>query len=91
MQASRRFRTSAADAEAALDALVKASMGRWHQEDHAGGRGRPVAVFVLPDSGNGNTNAEKPEENRIVLPLPPDNEVETQSGDASDGEAEWTG
>jgi hypothetical protein len=91
MQASRRFRASAADAEAALDALVKAGAGRWHQEDHAGGRGRPVAVFVLSDSGNGNTNSETPEETAIVLPLPPDNEAETQTGDSPDEVAEWTG
>jgi len=29
MQASRHYRTSAADAESALDALVKAGLGRW--------------------------------------------------------------
>jgi hypothetical protein len=91
MQASRRFRTSAADAEAALDVLVKAGSGQWHQEDHAGGRGRPVAVFVLSDSGNGNTNSENPEETAIVLPLPPDNEAKTQAGDSPEEVAEWTG
>ena len=41
-------------------------------EDKHGARGgRPVLVFTLRESGNGNTTSEIPEEIEVVLPLPP--------------------
>lgn len=91
MQASRRFRISAAEAEAALDGLVKAGAGRWVEAGSGPAGGRPTMVFELTEGGNGNTTSGNPERDEVVLPLRPDNEAETQSGDASDGETEWTG
>lgn len=88
MRATRRYRDAAADAEAALDGLVKAGLGRWQQEDHAGGRGRPVAVFQLSDAGDGDTNSEIPDENRNVSLSPLDDDAKTQSENTSNGEQE---
>ena len=68
MQASRKCRGSAAEAEAALDNLVKAGDGKWVTDDHDGGRGRPAEVFQLFSGGNGNGNGENPEEKRFPLP-----------------------
>jgi len=68
MQASRKYRDSAAEAEAALDNLVKAGDGKWETDDHDGGRGRPAKVFQLLSGGNGNGNGENPEEKRFPLP-----------------------
>ena len=40
-------------------------------EDKHGPRGgRPVRIFTLRDSGNGNTTSEIPEKTEVVLPLP---------------------
>ncbi len=91
MKASRRYRSSAEEAEAALGRLVVSEVANVWTDDHAGGRGRPVLVFTLTESGDGNTNSEDPEKTGIVLPLPDNGELKTQSGDSSDGEAEWTG
>ena len=46
MRSSRRYPVSD-DAEAALDSLAKAGFGRWHFDDHAGGRGQPTRHFTL--------------------------------------------
>jgi len=84
MQASRRYRADTQKAEAALAGLVEAGMGSWTYDDHGGGPGRPVTVFVLSEGGNGNTKAQTPEENAIPLPLPPENSRESEV-------VEWTG
>jgi len=68
MQASRKYRDNAAEAEAALADLVKAGDGKWETDDHDGGRGRPAKVFQLLSGGNGNGNGENPEEKRFPLP-----------------------
>jgi len=91
MQASRRYRTSAADVEAALDGLVKAGEGRWVEVASGPAGGRPTMIFEVTEGGNGNETPENAEKNEVVLPLPPHSETQTQSGDASGGEAEWTG
>jgi hypothetical protein len=84
MQVSRKYRTSAAEAEAALGRLVAAEIvGVW-EEKHGPRGGRPVLVFTLRDSGNGNTTSEIPEKNEVVLPLPPPKESESEV-------TEWTG
>ena len=70
MQASRKYRDSAAEAEPALANLAKAGDGKWVTDDHNGDRGQPAAVFQLLSGGNGNENTETPEENRFPLPLP---------------------
>jgi hypothetical protein len=56
MQASRRYRSSAEEAEAALGRLVASGAANVWTDDHEGGRGRSVLVFTLTDSGNGNRN-----------------------------------
>jgi len=77
----RPYREAAA-AEAALQALVDAGQGQWVTDSHGGGRGRPVRVFTLIGSGDGNsvfpvvtggdgdTNSENPRETVIVSPSP---------------------
>lgn len=51
MRSSRQY-SSADIAEEALDGLVKAGLGTWREDDHGGGRGRPVRRFVLIDGVN---------------------------------------
>jgi hypothetical protein len=63
MRSSRKYPT-AAGAEGALDDLVKAGIGSWQEDDHGGGRGRPVRRFVLSDV---DTNTADAEENRISV------------------------
>ena len=65
-QQGRKYKT-ANDAEMALNELVAAGAGAWEIDNHDGGRGRPVARFVLSDSkavyaSTEYTNSEKPEE-----------------------------
>ena len=62
MRSSRRYPVSD-DAEAALDSLAKAGFGRWHFDDHAGGRGQPTRRFTLVDGVDTDTNHPIPEEN----------------------------
>jgi len=64
MRGSRLFAT-AADAEGALEELVKASVGRWVHDDHGGGRGRPVRRFVLAlaDSADTDINSANSKKN----------------------------
>lgn len=52
-----------ADAEAALQELVKARLGAWVHDDHDGGRGRPVRRFKLTDTTDTDTNSENTREN----------------------------
>ena len=66
-QGHRRYKT-ASDAESALAKLVDAGLGQWETDNHDGGKGRPVARFVLSDSkpvytSTVYTNGENPEEN----------------------------
>jgi 5S rRNA maturation endonuclease (ribonuclease M5) len=84
MQTSRKYRSSAEEAAAALGRLVSAGKANVWTDDHGGGRGRPTLVFTLIDAGNGNTNTDNPEETAIVLPLPPPKESENEV-------VEWTG
>jgi hypothetical protein len=84
MQASRRYRASAEEAEAALGRLVTAEVADVWEDKHGAQGGRPVLVFTLRDSGNGNTTGEIPEEDEVVLPLPPPEESESEV-------TEWTG
>ena len=72
------YRTSAEEAEAALGRLVAAGIADVWTDEHGAGGGRPVLVFTLRDSGNGNTNGEIPEKNEVVLPLPPVDEGKTK-------------
>ena len=81
MQASRRYRSSAEEAEAALGRLVAAGTADAREDKHGSEGGRPVLVFTLRDSGNGNTNREIPEKNEVVLPLPPVDEGKTNRVD----------
>jgi hypothetical protein len=83
MQASRQYRTSAKETEAALDRLVAAGIASAQADTHGPQGGRPVVVFTLRDSGNGNTTSEIPEKNGVVLPLPPPKEPESEV-------VEWT-
>ena len=78
MQASRRYRSNAEEAEAALGRLVASGAANVWTDNHDGGRGRSVLVFTLTDSGNGNRNGEIPEETAFVLPLPPVDEGKTK-------------
>ena len=71
MQASRKYRASAEEAEAALGRLVAAEIVDVWEDKHGARGGRPVLVFTLRESGNGNTTSETPEEIEVVLPLPP--------------------
>ena len=64
MQASRRYRSSAEEAEAALGRLVTAEIVDAWEDNHGARGGRPVLVFTLRDSGNGNTTSEIPEKQR---------------------------
>jgi predicted ArsR family transcriptional regulator len=99
MQASRRYRASVEEAEAALGRLVVAELATAWADDHSKGRGRPAVVYTLLDSGNGNTNGENTGETAIVLPLPPDEETEPQlppetcptNAPQDDEVMEWTG
>jgi hypothetical protein len=81
MHASRCYRTSAADAEAALEALVKAGEGRWVPIGSGPAGGRPTTVFELIDPGNGNETLEDSKTNAVVLPLPPPDESEIKAVD----------
>lgn len=79
MQASRRYRSSAKEAEDALSRLVaNGTLSAWINH-HDGGRGRPGLVYALAETGNGDTNDENPEETAFVLPLPPMNDGNTES------------
>ena len=49
MQASRRYRSSAEEAEAALGRLVASGAANVWTDDHDGGRGRSVLIFTLTD------------------------------------------
>jgi len=49
MQASRRYRNRARIAEAALDALVEAKLGRWERREPGPEGGQPTREFVLAD------------------------------------------
>ena len=71
MRASRSYRVDAEGAEAALDALARARLGTWSVDNHGGGRGQPKRVFILGDSGDGNTNAKNHGKNGLLLPSPP--------------------
>ena len=84
MQASRRYRESAEEAEAALGQLVTAEVVDVREDRHGARGGRPVFVFTLRDNGNGNTTDEIPEYKELVLPSPPSEESESEV-------AEWTG
>ena len=70
MQASRRYRASAEQTEAALRRLVKTGLLKVRTDGHDGGRGRPTSIFTLTQSGNGNRNGPTPGEDAFVLPLP---------------------
>jgi hypothetical protein len=50
----RQFRVDADRAERLLSDLVAEGFGRWVMDDHGGGRGRPVARFVLFTGGGGD-------------------------------------
>lgn len=78
MQASRRYRASTEEAEAALGRLVAANLAMVWVDNHNKGGGRPTVVYTLLDSGNGNTTSESPEEMEVLLPLPVDSETQTQ-------------
>jgi hypothetical protein len=99
MHASRRYRASVEEAEAALGRLVVAERAAVYIDSHSKGGGRPVDIYTLVDSGNGNTTSENAEETAVVLPLPPDEETEPQlppetcsSDTPQDNEVtEWTG
>jgi hypothetical protein len=65
---ARRHYRAAGEAEAALERLAKAGIGKWEVEPTSR---RPKTVFILHgNGGNGNTIAEIPDENEIPLPLP---------------------
>ena len=78
----REFRGHAETARAALDALVKAGLGRWESPAPAGSGGRPTEVFRLTktgDSGN-KTPAHKPE-SEVLSPSPPNESPRERSGE----------
>jgi hypothetical protein len=81
MQASRRYRSSAEEAEAALRRLVTAEIVDVWEDTHDRRGGRPVLVFTLRESGNGNTTSEIPEKTEVVLPLPPVDEEKSKPVD----------
>lgn len=58
MRASREYRRDADSAETALNELARTRLGTWSVDNHGGGRGQPKRVFVLGDTGDGNTNAK---------------------------------
>jgi hypothetical protein len=75
MHASRRYRESADDAEAALEKLVKDKVATRENAAPSAAGGRPVARYRLVsgnsgNSGNGNTTPENAEEIGVSLPLP---------------------
>lgn len=84
MHATRKYRNSASEAEAALNSLVKEKKGAWESEDHGSGPGRPTKVFRLISGQDGDINGENLWKTAIVLPLPQDNV-------AKDEVVEWTG
>jgi hypothetical protein len=78
MQASRHYRSSAEEAEASLGRLVAANKATVWVNNRTKGGGRPVPVYTLIDSGDGNTTGEIPAKNGVVVPLPPDEETKLQ-------------
>lgn len=58
MHASRRYRASAEEAEAALGRLVAAEIVDVWEDKHGSRGGRPVLVFTLRDGGNGTQLAK---------------------------------
>ncbi len=95
MRASRRYRASAEDAEKALRGLVGAGIADAREDKHGPRGGRPVFVFTLRGSGDGDKTSATPEENGVLSPSPPDSEGKTQvvSGlsSPSDEVCQWTG
>lgn len=70
MHASRRYRKSAEEAEMALGKLVSEGIANVWEDTHDARGGRPVLIFTLNDSGNGNTTPENAGETEVVLPDP---------------------
>jgi hypothetical protein len=72
MHARRRYRTSAEDAEAALEQLVKEGVAIRDNTTPSTAGGRPVVRYRLSpgNAGNGNTTPENAEEIEVPLPLP---------------------
>ncbi len=70
MQASRRYRASAEEAEAALQDMVTAGMGHWRNVNPSTRGGRPTRIFTLGNGGNGNGTPQKPGNGEVPLPLP---------------------
>ena len=66
--ACRQYRGAGA-AEAALNALADAGLGRWVVDTSSGGR--PARVLVLHEAGHGNGTPLVAEEDGLPLPLPP--------------------
>ena len=67
-RASRQYRDSAEEAEMALDRLIANGVAEMEIDNHNGGQGRPVSVYRLLESGDGNRNSEIREETVIVSP-----------------------
>ena len=68
MHASRQYRESAEDAEAALRGLVADGVAKVHTDTKSNRGGRPVDVFTLLDGAAGNTTPVNPEKSEVVLP-----------------------
>ncbi len=77
---SLRAYPTASEAEAALEGLVRAGIGRWVHDGHGAVGGRPVRRFILTgsradttpsetpaDSADADTTPENPEENRSCV------------------------
>ncbi len=79
-----RYR-AAGDAEAALESLIKAGLGRWEAEPTTG---RTRTVFVLAGySGNGNTSPEFADENDPFVTVTSVTSPPTHDGNSHDADA----
>jgi hypothetical protein len=78
MHATRKYRNSASEAEAALNLLVKEKKGAWESAGHGSGPGRPAKVFRLFSGQGGDTISENLGKTAIVLPSPLDVDSENE-------------
>jgi hypothetical protein len=94
MRHSRVFAT-AADAETAIQGLVKLGLGTWAMDDHDGGRGQPARRFRLNGAVDVDANSGIPNETGICVNVNAVNAVENApdaDGDEPPAEPppEWT-
>jgi hypothetical protein len=95
MRSSRAYPT-AAHAESALTGLVKDGIGQWTDDDHGGGRGRPVRRFFLADIDGGlgadaDTNRVLPGKTAYVSTVSASNGIAPAESGGPDEVCRWVG